>query len=414
MKKIFYIVLVCVLCGCEDRLEEIHRYARFYSLTKDYPIYLDASEIVVDIEVTKPVQPQAPFKIVSNGSYLFVGEKMKGIHVYEINGNPLCFIECKHLKAFDVAKNLLYCNNFVDLLVVDVEQPQQATIKQRVKEYFNNYKENNLNLSVTTQAATGKKLYVIGYKQVVITGTETHKDPPPDFSEYDEIYGNLIVKEIPESLRVDKPCVGIANIEGDIFTLGFDFIVQCSYESGVLQFFKPAMENPVPNTSYYRTMPYTGFHYKDGMTYLMIQYGFAYWGYNASWGRYWSYPNVSHTLLDITPLKKWESGHVILSDLYVEVTTFMMGSFNHYYAPSQGATSMININDTILALGAQLALYQFIIKGYDYNSSSLELWLNYPNISGTSMLKEGNNLIVAGKQGISFYDISDLRKIKKR
>jgi hypothetical protein len=37
----------------------------------------------------------------------------------------------------------------------------------------------------------------------------------------------------------------------------------------------------------------------------------------------------------------------------------------------------------------------------------------YPTISGSSMLKDGNTLIVANKQGLFFYDITDLRNIEQ-
>jgi hypothetical protein len=124
MKKILYISLLFALVACEDQYEISHRYSRLYYQHKIYPVWLDASDILVDIQVKSPVNPNDVFKIAANDKYFFVGEKMKGIHVYEktdeFRVTPLCFIDCKHIKAFDVLDHVLYCNNFVDLLAVDV------------------------------------------------------------------------------------------------------------------------------------------------------------------------------------------------------------------------------------------------------------------------------------------------------
>jgi len=59
-------------------------------------------------------------------------------------------------------------------------------------------------------------------------------------------------------------------------------------------------------------------------------------------------------------------------------------------------------------LGARLMLYHCSLRN---NKRSIEQVKQYRNISGTSMLKEGDVLIVASKQGLSFYDISDLENI---
>ena len=85
MKKIVYISLLFVLfASCEDQSEVTHRFVRPYTLSKSYPVYLDASEILVDIRVTLPLDigiHMVPFKIVENDKFYFVGDDMLGIHL---------------------------------------------------------------------------------------------------------------------------------------------------------------------------------------------------------------------------------------------------------------------------------------------------------------------------------------------
>ena len=115
MKHHFCLLLVLVLLGCENNIEDIYRYSKIISESKEYSVYLDMSEIG-NIQVSSIMPQASPFKIVSNDKYYFVGDMLNGIHVYEKNAGSvsyLCFIECKYIKDFELASNLLFCNNFV-------------------------------------------------------------------------------------------------------------------------------------------------------------------------------------------------------------------------------------------------------------------------------------------------------------
>lgn len=106
-----------------------------------YPVYLDMSEIG-NIQVTARLPQVAPFKILSNDKYYFVGDKLKGIHVYEKKAGSvsyLCFIKCRYIKDFELVDNRLFCNNFVDLVVLDVSNPLQTTILHPQKNQFNQF-----------------------------------------------------------------------------------------------------------------------------------------------------------------------------------------------------------------------------------------------------------------------------------
>ena len=397
MKKIFYIAVLLAIVACEDKYENKHKYSHPYYLTKDYPILLDASEILLGIQVKPPVNPNEAFKIVSNDKYFFVGEKMDGIHVYEkideFHVNPLCFIECKYMKAFDVEDDILYCNDFIDLLVIDVENPLQAKIKHREKGYFNNYLNNNLNLSIYSSSDTNI-YYEIEYKRIVLEGIETDTNPPPDFSEYDKLYSNIIVKEILDTLQMlGKPYVGIVNIKGKIHTFGYNSLVTCSYANDFLE------TEPVFNYVWDNSMPPCDLRYKDNLIYIFGKDGFR-------TSLSLQYQNwMSHIPLDAVTISNYLS--IALSKEFIAC----FYAYMTITTPSLGATSLININDTILALGEQLTLYRFVV-GQFIESSHFELVKEYSDISGLCMIRNEDVLIVANKQGLSFYDISDLENIK--
>jgi len=420
MKKAFYMALLLVLVACEDKFEITNRYSRPYFLIKGYPIYLDPREILVEIQVKPSIPFDAAFKIASNEKYFFIGEKMKGIHVYEKTGEsrarPLCFIECKYIKAFDVEGNNLYCNNFTDLLVIDVENPLQAKIKNRVNEYFNNYSYSSY-MPVIYNQSINAYVYEIGLIPIVLTGTETEYDPAPDFSEYDELYENFIVNEIPDTIIVDMPFVGFANVEGNIFTLGGDNLIQCSYTDGYGYnngFTMSPSDFYIPN--YESVMPIDNLQYKDGMIFL---HGY----YRGVIGLDYNKINTQYNgifldkVKDAVSIKEPVNSFVFLHRfLYPDF--FLLGSIVDEYYNSityihgniSDATSLISINDdTILALSSHsITLYSVVYQ--DMWNSSLRQEKQYP-FGGSSMLKDGDRLIVANPQGLFFYDISNLENI---
>ncbi|MCX6238056.1 MAG: hypothetical protein NTY07_10980 [Bacteroidia bacterium] len=51
MKHHFYLFLILVLLGCENNYEDIYSYSKIISQSKEYPVYLDMSE-VGNIQVT--------------------------------------------------------------------------------------------------------------------------------------------------------------------------------------------------------------------------------------------------------------------------------------------------------------------------------------------------------------------------
>jgi hypothetical protein len=241
-----------------------------------------------------------------------------------------------------------------------------------------------------------------------LEGIATHTNPAPDFSEYDKLYENYIVKDIPNDIQLDIPFAGFANVEGDIFTFGSSSLARCSYSSDGVKITQWGLHIP----HYVPLITGNNLQYKNDMIFLIGKHGVLYLDYHNLYTQsqnylYWS------DILDVVSLNEPVNGFVTLSEYYLERTivgaNYSAGSPPN---PSLGAVSLINVNDTILALGKQLTLYCFhLLDKGQFVELDIEQVKQYPTIAGTSMLRDDDLLIVANKQGLLFYDISDLENI---
>jgi len=371
-----------------------------------YPIYLDAREILVDIQIRPPFNPQNAFKIVSNDKYIFVGSDV-GIHVFKKDdGFPLNFIQINHLKAFDVVGNLLFANNFVDLLVIDVEDPANARILHRERDFFNRYINSGFNLPVVHNQSINANVYEIGQKWVNVTVTITDANPDPDFSEVDEYYRSFTVTQIhqhiPHAVHQDiqlhgRPHVGIINVEGNIYTLGNNGLMRLSYTSGGLT---TSQSSNIPD--YWQVMPTSNLQYKDGMVFIIGNSGFVHLDYpnqNSTFRQWWG-------VMDVVSIQVPANSFVVLGNTILSLLDAPGGMGGTW-----GATSIINVDDTILALGSALTLHRLSWQENWWSWVFQQVGL-YQNISGSAMLRDGDRLFVAHSwQGLLVYDISDLDNI---
>lgn len=426
MKKAFYIVLFLNLVACADKHEDTYRYSRIISQSKEYPVYLDMSEIG-NIQVKTKVAPVAPFKIVFNGKYYFVGDMMKGIHIYEKKTEGisyLCFVECRYLKAFDIINDFLYCNNFVDLVILDVSNPLQAIVKHRQKNHFNQFKSY---VEYWNIPYVDNKGYIVTYQQQTLTGTVTEKQQELDFSEYDQLYENLTTKDIPDSWTSDqpendKPYLGIVKVGNDkIYTWGhYNSWAICTYQAGT---FKVTQEdlwasprgNYAPPYYYSNAHPVKMFD-KDGIIYILGTGNYSSSGYfdciiyhetlPASYHLYHS----NYMPIDITYIAS-RKNFFVLSKQFIR-TVLVSDDANFYQVVNYtdheilpGAATITGTQDKLITLGEKLSIY-------NPTETGIQFVKEYPGISGSCMIKNADVLVVANQQGLFFYDISDLDNIK--
>jgi hypothetical protein len=426
MRPQYYMMLVLVLLGCEDKYEDIYRYSKIVTETKEYPIYLDMSEIA-NIRIMEKTTMTAPFKTMSNDKYYFVGDMLRGIHVYRKNGTGasyLCFIECRYIKDFEVVNNLLFCNNFTDMVVIDVTNPLQIKLLHRQENHFNRfsgYKE-----SWNIPNVEGKGL-IVGSEKRTLTGIVTEEKPHLDFTEYDKTYANLFSKDLPVSWfsshpENDRPYVGIVRAGTDeIYTYGtYNSWATCTFTSGVFtvkeeDYWTTPRARYTPVYYYSDAWPVRMF-FADSLIYVLGNtYGNDGYAdcitddqpYFMSYHLYFS----TFRPVDITYLPKFRE-FLILSGQSIwgafkysdAQPSSYMERYVDYKIPTD-ARSILRVGDNVLTIGKVLSVYL-------PSANDLQLVKSYPSISGTCYSRSGNTLAIANGQSLFLYDISDLENIK--
>lgn len=423
MKHYSCLFLVLVLFGCEDAFKDVYRYSKIISQSKEYPVYLDMSEIA-KIQVKSSLPQVAPFKIVSNDKYYFVGDKLKGIHVYEKKAGSvsyLCFIECGLIKDLDITGNWLFCNNFTDLVVLDVSNPLQTNILHRQINHFNRYSSYKEAWNIPW--VEGKGL-IAGMETHVLTGTVTDKQPELDFTAYDSIYGNITTTELPDSWfsehpENDKPHVGIMKMNTDeIYTYGtYNSWAICTFREGTFivreeNLWTEPRGKYAPPYYYADANPVRMFSQDSLIHILGTAYGYT--GYSDCIVYHELYPTSYHLYfpnfmpLDITYMPALKAFIVLTGQsvgaAFISSESAYMKSYLDYQVQTD-ATAVFRMGNKVFTLGSEL-------KVYLPSENELQIVKEYPEITGTCYSISGNVLALANTQGLFLYDVTEPENIK--
>jgi hypothetical protein len=137
MKQTKYIfsLLVLILAfssACTDKV--------FETFTANAPIYLSYEDLRSAVKMTAPRDMNNPGKIYFKDQYIFINEKMKGVHVYDVNDpkNPVNkgFIEIPGNIDIAIKDNILYADSYVDLVSIDVSSFSKIAEVGRVQKVF--------------------------------------------------------------------------------------------------------------------------------------------------------------------------------------------------------------------------------------------------------------------------------------
>jgi len=140
MRKALYLLLMMgfiatSLSSClKDNCNREVTYIKPISVFKTY------EEIRVPV-TTEPAQEMVnPGKIFAYGNYLFVNEYLKGIHVID-NSNPanptnISFISVTGSIDISIKENILYTDNYTDLLALDISNINNVVESDRIQDAF--------------------------------------------------------------------------------------------------------------------------------------------------------------------------------------------------------------------------------------------------------------------------------------
>ena len=113
-------------------------------VTKTYtiytPIYKDRAEVLANIKSNAPQTIKEKGKFYLYGSYIFLNELNKGVHIIN-NSNPAApvreaFIDIPGNVDIAVKGNTLYADLYTDLLAIDISNPLQAQLKTVMRSVF--------------------------------------------------------------------------------------------------------------------------------------------------------------------------------------------------------------------------------------------------------------------------------------
>lgn len=425
MKKLIYLVVILALFACDDTYEDLHRYTKIATSSKQYPVFLDMSE-VGKIQVKASEAIEKPFKITSNDNYVFVGEMMKGIHVFQKSAskmNYVSFIECQYMKSFEVIGDNLFCNNFLDLVVIDVKDAQKAKLVHRQKYHFNRYTSYKVYWNFQYIQDKGP---IMEYKTFSLTDTISDKQPMLDFSEYDKLYDNLTTTEIPNAYSGSepeflRPYVSMIKHENELYTLGqYNSWAICTYRNDAFSmrevdlWYEPKQKYAVPYY-YSNAFPYR-LEVEDEVVYHFGKSDYDQSGYvncNLTFEKY--SPSLHFYFPDFLPIdasysKELNAFFVLAGNsiwgafLQVTPTGIIMDKPSDFEVLTD-ANNIYVIGDKLIATGKKLTVYQL-------SAEKIELLKDYPGISGLVSVKEGNILTMVHSQELKQYDITDLENIK--
>jgi hypothetical protein len=123
------------ISSCQDEITTTHTFRAMV------PIYLEMSDVRArTITIAPPQELENPGKIYLYGDYLLINEPTKGIHILD-NTNPANpinknFIPIEGNVDLAVNSNILYADNYVDLLAFDISNINTISLVKRVEDVF--------------------------------------------------------------------------------------------------------------------------------------------------------------------------------------------------------------------------------------------------------------------------------------
>ncbi|MEO1438243.1 MAG: hypothetical protein AAFV80_22060 [Bacteroidota bacterium] len=136
-KPIFFVVLLAFAGLFQSCQDSCTREQTFSSFT---PVWMSLDEIRQDIVFDGPRDLVNPGKLYYYQNYLFINERGEGIHIFD-NSNPafpspVSFIAIPGNEDIAIKENILFANNYIDLITIDITSPESPSFVKRSEEVF--------------------------------------------------------------------------------------------------------------------------------------------------------------------------------------------------------------------------------------------------------------------------------------
>jgi hypothetical protein len=144
MKKLHFLLLFCAFAGALmfNACIKADDCSVKRTFTEFIPIYKTAAEIRGKVVATTPRDLKNPGKIYSYGKYLFINELKEGFHIID-NSNPsspkkVSFVAIPGNVDMAVKDNVLYADNYTDLLAIDISDAANPKLMTRLESVYQN------------------------------------------------------------------------------------------------------------------------------------------------------------------------------------------------------------------------------------------------------------------------------------
>lgn len=128
-------IMVFSLTGClKDKCD------REVTYIKPIEVYKTADEIRKDITTDANRGLTNPGKIYNYDNYIFINEVNEGVHIYNNktpeNPTHINFIAIPGNNDISIKDNVLFADNYIDLLTIDISDPSNPTLLNRLENVF--------------------------------------------------------------------------------------------------------------------------------------------------------------------------------------------------------------------------------------------------------------------------------------
>ncbi|MBL4656475.1 MAG: hypothetical protein JKX73_00625, partial [Flavobacteriales bacterium] len=132
--NVLIILMALSFWGCKDNFTQITKQIA------NVPVYMPYEEMRTSIKMGSVTGLSQPGKIYFKDHYIFINEIGKGLHVFDnaYPANPvnISFIEIPGNVDIAIKGNILYADNYTDLIVLDISDPTDAIFIKRLNDVF--------------------------------------------------------------------------------------------------------------------------------------------------------------------------------------------------------------------------------------------------------------------------------------
>lgn len=125
-------ITLFVFNSCRDEFTEV--------FTANSPVYMTFENLRNAVKSTAPRNLVNPGKIYFKDGYIFVNEKLKGVHIIDNrqpqNPQKTAFIEIPGNVDIAIKDNILFADSYVDMVAIDISNISQPVEVSRVKDIF--------------------------------------------------------------------------------------------------------------------------------------------------------------------------------------------------------------------------------------------------------------------------------------